>query len=193
MTITVKHAFVSAKGDGSDATLVRPSNWNENHDIEMATNRVLGRLTAGPGDVEELPVTSYMMALLNTADYATLAIALGLPTTGDARLTYKSTADSGWILANDGTIGDVGSGATRANLDTQALFTFFYNGFSDAVCPVQTSRAGLGDDGVRQRQVSHGHPQELGPRVAYWRQWFRANRAHAGYGWRCGDASDYIR
>lgn len=27
----LKHAFVSAAADGSDATLVRPSNWNEDH------------------------------------------------------------------------------------------------------------------------------------------------------------------
>lgn len=27
----VKHAFVSAKSDGADSTLVRPSNWNANH------------------------------------------------------------------------------------------------------------------------------------------------------------------
>jgi len=142
MAITVTHQFVSLKGDGTDATLVRPTNWNASHNINMATNRVIGRLTAGPGAAEELPVTSYMMALLNTADYAALAVLLGLPTTGDAKLTYKSTADVGWILANDGTIGDAGSGATRANLDTQALFTFFYNNFVDAVCPVQTSAGG---------------------------------------------------
>jgi microcystin-dependent protein len=140
MTLTVKHTFVSAKGDGSDATLVRPSNWNANHDMDMATNRVLGRLTAGPGDVEELPVTSYMMSLLNTADFAALAVLLGLPTTGDAKLTFKSAADAGWVLANDGSIGDaVSGGTTRAHADTQALFTFFFDGFSDAVAPIQTS------------------------------------------------------
>lgn len=30
----IKHAFTSAKSDGADATLVRPSNWNANHDID---------------------------------------------------------------------------------------------------------------------------------------------------------------
>ena len=150
MAITVKHLFVSAKGDGSDATLVRPSNWNANHDIQLATSKIIGRLTAGPGTAEELPVTSYMIGLLNTADYATLAIALGLPTTGDAKLTFKATADVGWVLANDGSIGDVGSGATTsAATNTQALFTFFYNGFSDALVPLQTS-AGAGTTRVAQ-------------------------------------------
>lgn len=27
----VKHVFASAKSDGADATLVRPSNWNDYH------------------------------------------------------------------------------------------------------------------------------------------------------------------
>lgn len=143
MAIAVKHKFVSAKGDGADATLVRPSNWNDSHNITMATSKILGRLTVGAGDAEELPTTPYMIGLLNTADYAALAALLGLPTTGDAKLTFKSTADTGWILANDGSIGDSLSNATtRNNLDTQALFTFFYNNFSDAICPVQTSAGG---------------------------------------------------
>ena len=30
---SVTHTFVSAKADGADATLVRPSNWNAAHDI----------------------------------------------------------------------------------------------------------------------------------------------------------------
>ena len=33
MTITVKHKFVSAIPDEADATVVRPSNWNDDHDL----------------------------------------------------------------------------------------------------------------------------------------------------------------
>jgi hypothetical protein len=33
MAITVKHKFVSAIPDGADATVVRPSNWNDDHDL----------------------------------------------------------------------------------------------------------------------------------------------------------------
>jgi len=48
-------------------------------------------------------------------------------TTGDAKLTLKSTADTGWILFDDGTIGDGSSGATtRANADTQPLFNLLW-------------------------------------------------------------------
>lgn len=48
--------------------------------------------------------------------------------TGDVKFTYKITADSGWIMVNDGSIGDATSGGTtRANADTSALFALLYN------------------------------------------------------------------
>lgn len=51
-----------------------------------------------------------------------------LPTTGDAKLTLKTAADPGWIIINDGTIGNASSNATtRANADTSALFTLCWN------------------------------------------------------------------
>ena len=42
----VKHKFQSAKSDGADATLVRPSDWNNTHDVSnlvttYAANQVL--------------------------------------------------------------------------------------------------------------------------------------------------------
>jgi hypothetical protein len=52
--ISLKHAFTSAKTDGGDSTRVRPSNWNAEHVLTMATARILGRTTAGTGAVEEL-------------------------------------------------------------------------------------------------------------------------------------------
>lgn len=62
-------------------------------------------------------------------------------TTGDVKLTLKTTADAGWVLMNDGTIGDASSGATtRANADTSALFALLWNNTADAECPVSTGR-----------------------------------------------------
>jgi adhesin HecA-like repeat protein len=54
MAISNKHKYVSGKADGGDTSLVRPSNWNDEHDLTMATARILGRTTAGTGAVEEL-------------------------------------------------------------------------------------------------------------------------------------------
>ena len=56
MTVSLKHKFASAKSDGGDATLVKPSNWNDEHDLLMATARLLGRTTAGTGAAEEITV-----------------------------------------------------------------------------------------------------------------------------------------
>ena len=64
-----------------------------------------------------------------------------LPTTGDVRLTFKSVAPAGWVMMNDGTIGNAASGATaRANDDTAALFILLWNGVSDTNCPVSGGR-----------------------------------------------------
>jgi len=62
-------------------------------------------------------------------------------TTGDLIFTYKTTADVGFIMADDGSIGSASSGASnRANADTEALYTLLYNNMSDAECPVTTGR-----------------------------------------------------
>lgn len=57
MAISIKHAFTSAKADGTDATLVQPSNWNAEHNITLAAGKVLGRDSSGAGAVQELPIS----------------------------------------------------------------------------------------------------------------------------------------
>jgi microcystin-dependent protein len=62
-------------------------------------------------------------------------------TTGDVKTTLKTTADAGWVMMNDGTIGDASSGATtRANADTQALFALLWTNVSNTNCPVSSGR-----------------------------------------------------
>lgn len=47
--------------------------------------------------------------------------------TGDTKTTWKTTADPGWVMADDGTIGNASSGATtRANADTENLFVLLW-------------------------------------------------------------------
>lgn len=80
--------------------------------------------------------------ILTAADVATIVAALGLTssfTTGDVKLTIKTAADVGWIMMNDGTIGDAFSGATFADASAQALFTALY-AFADTWAPVSTGR-----------------------------------------------------
>lgn len=56
MTLSIKHPFVSMKADGVDTSVVRPSNWNQNHSIELGAGKVIGRDTSGAGAAQELPL-----------------------------------------------------------------------------------------------------------------------------------------
>lgn len=142
MTISLKHAFQSAKGDPPDTTLVRPSNWNAEHTLTMATAKVLGRATSGTGAAEELDCTAFGRSLLAADDLAAFLAAAGFGgfTTGDAKLTLKTTADAGWVLANDSTIGDASSGASYADDDAEDLFLFLHGTFSNSICAVSGGR-----------------------------------------------------
>lgn len=60
---------------------------------------------------------------------------------GDVKLTFKTTADNGWVLMDDGSIGSATSGGTtRANADTETLFKLLWDNTTDAECPVTTGR-----------------------------------------------------
>lgn len=60
----------------------------------------------------------------------------------------RASAPAGWVAGNGGTIGNVGSGATRANVDTLALFTLWWTDFNDATLPIQTSAGGASTRGA---------------------------------------------
>jgi len=61
--------------------------------------------------------------------------------TGDVKLTFRAASDPGWVLMDDGTIGDAISGATsRANADTEDLFTLLWNNIIDQWAPVSGGR-----------------------------------------------------
>jgi microcystin-dependent protein len=143
MTISLTHPFVSGKGDGVDTTVVQPSDWNDEHTLTMATAKVLGRATAGTGAVEELDCTASGRAILAATDASSFGF-----TAGDAKLTLKTTADTGWVMANDGTIGSATSGATtRANADTEDLFAVLWD-ISETYAPIYTSAGALSTRGA---------------------------------------------
>lgn len=57
MTVSLKHAFTSAKVDGTDSTLIQPSNWNSEHTLTLAAGKVLGRDSSGAGAAQELAIS----------------------------------------------------------------------------------------------------------------------------------------
>ncbi len=61
--------------------------------------------------------------------------------TGDIKTSLISSAPNGWVPMNDGSIGNVGSGATnRANQDTFQLYKTIWDGVLNAWAPVSTGR-----------------------------------------------------
>lgn len=61
--------------------------------------------------------------------------------TGFMLPTLLAAAPTGWILADDGSIGDATSGATtRADKDTRELYNLLWNKYVDGICPVTGGR-----------------------------------------------------
>lgn len=90
--------------------------------------------TAAPGSNDNaFATTAFVMTAL-------ASVGSGF-STGDIKATIKTTADAGWVMCNDGTIGSASSGATtRANADTSALYTLLWNNVSNTYAPVTGGR-----------------------------------------------------
>ena len=96
MTVSLKHTFQSAKTDSADTTIVQPSNWNEEHELTLATNKVLGRATAGTGAAEELSIGAAL-----SISGGTLAVTTVPAANGGTGITSPGT--SGNVLTSNGT------------------------------------------------------------------------------------------
>lgn len=100
MALSFLHDKQSAKSDGTDTSLIRPSDWNAEHTVTMATAKVLGRATAGVGAIEEFDWTSFGRSLINLADIEALRALLGGPIIGEVRaFASRNNVDppSGWL------------------------------------------------------------------------------------------------
>lgn len=127
----------------------------------------LGSQAVTTAKLADANVTTVKLADLNVT-LAKLAAAVQqcLPTTGDVKLTLKTTADAGWVMFDDGTIGDASSTATtRANADCEALFTLIYTNISDTYAPVTGGRgASAAADWAAHKKIAL--PKALGRALA---------------------------
>lgn len=131
---SLKHAKVSAKADGIDSTLVRPSDWNEEHVLTVRTAKYLGQDSSGDGPVQEFPIdydaTGDDFTMMTSAQVAkAIAAAIAaLPPAGETGDLYASMASSrtSCLLLNGQTIGNAGSGATYASVNALALFSLLW-------------------------------------------------------------------
>lgn len=96
MAVEIKHKFQSAKADSADASLIRPSNWNDTHDITMATARIMGRYSAGDGAVQEISLgTGLSFSGSSIALSAALQQMSALPPTDGNFIVGNGTA---WVV-----------------------------------------------------------------------------------------------
>lgn len=106
------------------------------------------------GDIQALQEVQLRYNLANTRwelqNPSLNSVAQGAATTGDVKSTFKTSADPGWLMLDDTTMGSASSGASSASANNQALFTTLFNSTSDTACPLLTStgsattRAGQG-------------------------------------------------
>lgn len=119
MAISVKHLFTSAKADGTDSTLVQPSNWNAEHTITLAAGKVLGRSSASAGAMQELPISIDSTGQSMIPPIGTTVERPGTAVTGMFRFNTTTTSFEGY---NGSAWGSIGGGATGSNGDN-----IFYN------------------------------------------------------------------
>jgi hypothetical protein len=83
MAVSLKHKFASGKSDGGDATLVRPSNWNDEHDLIAAANSVLA--SGATTTVGEVSLSaSNLLGRGSTGNVAPITLGDGLSISGTA-------------------------------------------------------------------------------------------------------------
>lgn len=102
--MAITHSFSNPHADGPDTTIVRPGDWNAPHVIAndtityaqiqnvSATDKLLGRATAGAGDIEEIACTAAGRAILDDANAAAQLVTLGAQPV-DATLTALAGLD----------------------------------------------------------------------------------------------------
>lgn len=86
MAVSLKHKFTSSIPDDADTSIVRPSNWNDEHDLTLATSRLLGRTTAGTGSAEEISVSGELSLTAGALSTSSNVVTL----TGSQTLTNKT-------------------------------------------------------------------------------------------------------
>jgi hypothetical protein len=128
MAITVKHKFVSAIPDGADATVVRPSNWNDDHDFTGTLPVVNG----GTGVSSSSGANSVVLRDAN-ANITTNCLFEGYSTQAASGTTIVLTAASVQNFQITGSGGQIIKLPDATTLPNGALFTFNNNQSSGTI------------------------------------------------------------
>lgn len=97
MTVSLKHAFQSAKADGADTSIVRPSDWNAEHVLTQATGKLLGRTSAGTGATEEISAGSGLTLGAGTLSADVTATGSGASGTWPISISGNAATATKWV------------------------------------------------------------------------------------------------
>ena len=115
----IKHQKNLTIPDGTDPDVVRPSDWNADHQIEQNPNRMLGRVSAGAGPTEELtPEQSRTVLGLGTAALVNVGTGANqiVQLDGSARLPAVDGSQLTGLTTTLGSLSDVDTtGATSGD------------------------------------------------------------------------------
>ena len=122
MTITVKHKFVSAIPDEADATVVRPSNWNDDHQLT-------GVIDVANGGTGATTLTGYVKGSGTSAMTASTTI----PSGDVSGLGTMATQNANAVAITGGTVNGTTIGATTAST---GAFTYASTSSTTSTTPV---------------------------------------------------------
>jgi hypothetical protein len=134
MAITVKHSKVSTIPDGDDSSVVRPSDWNDDHVLT-------GTIPVANGGTGAATLTGYVKGTGTTAMTASATI----PNTDITGLGTASTKDAG--AANGVASLDAGGKVPVSELPAAVLGALSYQGTWDAATNTPTLTSSVGTKG----------------------------------------------
>ena len=134
MAITVKHSKVSTIPDGDDSSVVRPSDWNDDHVLT-------GTIPVVNGGTGAATLTGYVKGAGTTA----LTASATIPNTDITGLGTASTKDAG--AANGVATLDAGGKVPVSELPAAVLGALSYQGTWDASTNTPTLTSSVGTKG----------------------------------------------
>jgi hypothetical protein len=147
MAITVKHKFVSTIPDGDDASVVRPSNWNDTHELT-------GLGTMAEQNANSVAITGGTISGVSVSGYVptTETITAGTGLTGGGDLSANRTIALANTAVTTGTYGNAARTITQT-VDQQGRLT---NIFDQPIAIANTQVSGLGTASTKDAGVANG-------------------------------------
>lgn len=122
MAYSLKHKFTSAIPDDGDTSLVQPSNWNDEHDLIVASSTVVGRTqdSGVDGSATELYLDSGLVAYDAVGGYGVLGL--------DGTVFRTNVADQ--VLDYSFSVGPVNVGSFYTQMSNYQFLASTYNATS---------------------------------------------------------------